>query len=83
MKRFAYTIFLITCIFFFPWWVVFVFGFFGAIMFPLYIEIILIGITYDILFYSSNIPWYYYGRHTFIALAMVTLSVFIFRVIRK
>ncbi len=83
MKRFAYTIFLITCIFFFPWWVVFVFGFFGAIRFSSYFEVILVGITYDWIFHSSLLPWYQSGWHVLIAVGIFLISILLGKVIRK
>jgi hypothetical protein len=83
MKRFTYSIFLIISIFFFPWWVVFTFGFFGVIVFQNYFEIILIGICYDLLFHGSMLPWYKSIEHTLIALSIFITSLLLKKILRK
>jgi hypothetical protein len=66
-----------------PWWAVFVFGFFGALMFQYYFEIILIGIAYDLIFNISMVSWYQSGWHTLIAIGIFIISVLFGKIIRK
>lgn len=63
-KRIAWDIGGIVLVFFAPWWVTLIFGILGALYFSWYLEIIFLGILYDVLFGGVSGSWYYHMIHT-------------------
>lgn len=64
IQRIIFGIIGLVIVFMAPWWVVFVIGIIGAILFPWYIEIIFFGIIIDVLYGNVGVPWYQQLVHT-------------------
>lgn len=62
--RIGFDIILIFLTFTTPWWVVFIVGLFGALLFRWYVELIIAGVVIDILFGTSSMVWYRQIIHT-------------------
>lgn len=57
MKRFLYTLLLIGSVLYAPWWVSLVIGGAGVFYFPMYLEAIIAGVVFDLLYgYTAGLP---------------------------
>ncbi len=65
-KRVVWDIVCISMIFFAPWWATLVLSLIGAVFFSWYLEMIFIGVCYDVIFGGVTGTWYYHLIHTFI-----------------
>ena len=63
-KRIVWDIVSIALVFFAPWWVALIFGIIGVVFFSWYLEIIFLGVLYDVLFGGVSGSWYYHLIHT-------------------
>lgn len=63
-KRVVWDIFLLTLALVAPWWVTFVVGIGGIVLFPWYVEIIFAGAIYDSLFGGVAVGHIHHLIHT-------------------
>lgn len=55
-KRIIFDLVLLIAIFYVPWWVIGIAAFIGVFMYPLYYEIIIVGVILDILYGAHLYP---------------------------
>lgn len=67
----------------FPWWFVVLFLVALSFIFDNYFEVIIIGIVYDILFFSPGLPWYISISHTGVTLAIYWIMMAVHKYTRK
>jgi hypothetical protein len=63
-KRILWDVLALILLFFAPWWVVFIVGVIGIVFFSWYLEIIFLGVLYDVFFGGVSGTWYYHLIHT-------------------
>lgn len=63
-KRIPWDILCLVLVFIAPWWVVLILGVIGVILFPWYLEIIFLGVLFDVLYGGIAISWYRHLIHT-------------------
>ena len=63
-KRILWDIVAIILVFWAPWWVTFIVGIGGVVLFPWYLEIIFLGAFYDAIFGGNFVHWYHHLIHT-------------------
>ena len=55
-KRIIFDLVLLGSVFYTPWWIIGMLAFIGAFLFPLFYEIIILGILVDILYGGPSLP---------------------------
>ncbi len=63
-KRIVFDILALGMVFFTPWWAALLFGILGVVLFSWYVELIFLGMFYDVFFGGVAGPWYYHLLHT-------------------
>lgn len=64
-KRIVWDLIVLLLVFIAPWWVTLIVTGIGAVFFPWYLEMIIVGALYDALFGGIHGVWYYHLLHTF------------------
>jgi hypothetical protein len=83
MKRFLFIILLVAAFFLFPWWVVFILGIIGSLLFNNFFEIILLGIMYDVYFHIPGLPWYKSIMYILMSIGIFFVVMIIKKLVRK
>ena len=76
-KRVLWDVLCLVVLFFAPWWATLALGIVGTIFFSWYIEIIFLGVLYDVLFGGITGTWYYHMIHTGIFTLPLIVSEFV------
>lgn len=74
--RIVFVLLGLGLVFIAPWWVVLIMGAIGVVMFPWFLEIILLGVIIDALFGGFG-AWYTWIFHTGIFTTVLLLGEFI------
>ncbi len=67
----------------FPWWLVVLFLVALSFIFENYFEIVLVGVVYDVLFFSPGLPWYISISHTGVAVLIYCAMLLVHKYTRK
>lgn len=75
--RIAYGACLVALVFFVPWWVALLCALAGSILFPWYVEAVLIGLYFDVFFGYPALDWYHAVLHTAVFTVLMLLIQYI------
>jgi hypothetical protein len=76
-KRAVWDILCLIVLFFAPWWATLILGVIGVVCFSWYLEIIFLGMLYDVFFGGVYGPWYYHLIHTVIFTGPLLVAEFV------
>ena len=80
-KRIIFDILLLGAVFYAPWWVVVIFAFVGAFMWPPYYEVIAFGVLLDLL-YGSHVLALGGMLGLFVAVAILLVAAHVRKAVR-